>query len=128
MGEVVDGAPRGSELEVEQRNGDAVTKNHVRRLHVVVAHERSARRVSETVVPGETKRVEPTGGVMQPAQQPGDRRQRSIGLAPVRIGREGDLAVDEHEALASVLVDADWHQGALEPGVPDRSQEGVDRP
>ena len=32
------------------------------------------------VVPGETKRVEPTGGVMQPAQQPGDGRQRGIGL------------------------------------------------
>ena len=30
-----------------------------------------------------------------------------VGLAPVRIGRHGDLAVDEHEALASVLVDTD---------------------
>jgi hypothetical protein len=34
--------------------------------------------------------------------------QRGVGLAPVRIGRHGDLAVDEHEALASVLVDAYW--------------------
>ncbi len=29
MGEVVDGAARGSELEVEQRNGDAVTEDDV---------------------------------------------------------------------------------------------------
>ena len=52
-------------------------------------------------------RVEPACGVVQPAQQPGDGRQRGVGLAPVRIGRHGDLAVDEHEALPSVLVDAD---------------------
>jgi hypothetical protein len=108
MGHVVDGAARGSELEIQQGHGDAVTEDDVRKLHVVVTHERPARRVSQTVVPGETVRVEPAGGVVQPAQQPGDGRQRGVGLAPVRIGRHGDLAVDEHEALASVLVDADW--------------------
>ena len=31
-----------------------------------------------------------------------------IAGAPVRIGRHGDLAVDEHEALASVHVNANW--------------------
>jgi len=72
-------------------------------------------------------RVEPAGGVVQPAQQHGDGRQRGVGLAPAQIGRRGDLAVDEHEALASVLVDADWCRGALESGVSHRSQEGVDR-
>jgi hypothetical protein len=126
LGQVVDGAARGSELEVEQRNGDAVTEDDVRRLHVVVAHERPARRVSQSVVPGETLRVEPAGGVVQPAQQPGDGRQRGVGLAQVRIGRHGNLAVDEHEALASVLIDADWCRGALEAGVA-RPQEGVNR-
>jgi len=65
-------------------------------------------------------RRQAAGGVVQPAQQPGDGRQRGVGLAPVRIGRHGDLAIDEHEALASVLVDADWHRGALESGVPHR--------
>ena len=64
--------------------------------------------------------VEPAGGVVQPAQQPCDGRQRSVGLAPVRIGRHGYLAVDEHKALASVLVDADWQRGTLESRVPDR--------
>jgi hypothetical protein len=108
LGHVVDGAARGRELEVEQRNRDAVTEDDVLGAHVVVAHEHPARRVSQTGVPGETLRVEPAGGVVQPAQQPGDGRQRGVGLAPVRIGRDGDLAVDEHEALASVLVDADW--------------------
>ena len=127
LGHVVDGAARGSELEVEQRNGDAVTEDDVRELHVVVAHERPARRVSQTVVPGEALRVEPAGAVVQPAQQPGDGRQRGVGLAPVRIGRHGDLAVDEHEALASVLVDTDRQRGTLEAGVPHRPQEGVDR-
>ena len=34
--------------------------------------------------------------------------KRGVGLAPVRIGRQGDVTVDELEALASVLVDADW--------------------
>jgi hypothetical protein len=68
---------------------------------LVVAGERPARRVNQSVVPGETLRVEPPGGVVQPAQQPGDGRQRGVGLAPVRIGRHRDLAVDEHEALAS---------------------------
>ena len=108
MRHVVDGTARGGELEVEQRNGDAVTEDDVLGAHVVVAHERPARRVSQSVVPGETVRVEPAGGVVQPAQQPGDGRQRGVGLAPVRIGRHGDLAVDEHDALASVLVDTDW--------------------
>jgi hypothetical protein len=92
-----------------------------------VAHERPARRVSQTVVPGETLRVELAGGVVQPAQQPGDGRQRSVGLAPVRIGRHGDLAIDEHEALASVLVDADWYRGTLESGVFHRPKEGMNR-
>ena len=64
---------------------------------------------------------------MQPAQQPGDGHQRGVGLAPVRIRRHGDLAVDEHEALASVLVDAERFRGALESGVPHRPQVGVDR-
>lgn len=124
---VVDGAARGSELEVEQRNGDAVTEDDVRRLHVVVAHERPPRRVSQSVVPAETLRVEGAGGVVQPAQQPGDGRQRGVGLAPVRIGRPGDLTVDEHEALASVLVDTDGERGTFESGVAHRPQEGVDR-
>ena len=53
--------------------------------------------------------------------------ERDVGLAPVRIGRHGDLAVDEHEALASVPVDADRSRCALEPGVPHRAQQGVDR-
>ncbi len=102
------GAARGSELEVEQRNGDAVTEDDVLGAHVVVAHERPTHRVSQTVVPSQTPWVEPPGGVVQPAQQPGDGRQRGVGLTPVRIGRHWDLAVDEHEALASVLIDADW--------------------
>lgn len=89
LGEVVDGAAGGSELEVDQRNGDAVTEDDVRKLHVVVAHERAARRVSQSLVPSETLRVEPAGGVVQSAQQPSDGRQRGVGLAPARIGRKG---------------------------------------
>ncbi|MCU1468447.1 MAG: hypothetical protein JWM72_4375 [Actinomycetia bacterium] len=73
-----------------------------------MAHERLARRVGQSIVPVETLMVEPAGSVVQPAQQPGDGRQRAVGLAPVRIGRNGDLTVDEDEALASVLVDAEW--------------------
>ena len=87
MGQVVDGAARGRELEVDQRNGDAVTKDDVLGAHVVVAHERPARRVSQRVVPGETLRVEPAGGVVQPAQQPGDRRR-----ARCRTGSSPDRA------------------------------------
>jgi hypothetical protein len=45
---------------------------------------------------------------VQAAQQHGDGRQRGVGLAPVGIGRHGDFAVDEYEALASVVVDTDW--------------------
>ena len=72
-------------------------------------------------------RVDPAGGVVQATKQPGDGRQRDVGLAPVRIGRHGDLAVDEHEALASVFVNADRSRCALEPGDRHRPQEGVDR-
>ena len=107
LGEVVDRAARGGELEVEQRDRDAVTEDDVRGLHVVVAHERPARRVGQAVVPGETAWVEPAGGVVQPAQQPRDGRQRGVGLAPVRIGRHGHVSVDELEPFAPVLVDAD---------------------
>ena len=55
----LDGAARRIELEVEQRIGDAITEDDVLRAHVVVAHERPARRVSQTVVPAETIGVEP---------------------------------------------------------------------
>ena len=39
LGQVRRPAAGGSELEVEQRNGDAVTEDDVRELHVVVAHD-----------------------------------------------------------------------------------------
>src|SRR5262249_17027768 len=107
MSHVIDRAARSSELEVEQRDRDAVTEDDVLGTDVVVAHECPARAVSQTVVPGETLRVEPSGGVVQCAEQPGDGGQRRSGLAPVRIGRQWNLAVDEDEALASVVVDAD---------------------
>src|SRR5262245_50614459 len=38
VGNVVDGAARGSELEVQERNGDAVAEYNVVRADVVVAH------------------------------------------------------------------------------------------
>lgn len=49
------------------RNGDGIAEDDVRQFHVVVANERSARGVSQNVVPGETLRVEAAGGVVQPA-------------------------------------------------------------
>ncbi len=107
MREVIDGAAGGRELEVEQRDSDAITEDDVGRLEVVVAHDRPARRVSQIVGPRETRRIEPAGSVVQPAEQRGDRRQGGVGLAPARIGRHGDVAFDEHEALPSVVVDAD---------------------
>ena len=64
---------------------------------------------------------------MQPAEQPGDRCQRGVGLAPLRIGDLRHVAVDEQEAFASVPVDADGERGALEARVPHGLQEGVDR-
>jgi hypothetical protein len=132
VGEVVDRAARGCELEVQQCHRDALTEDDVLGAHVVVAHERPAGRggdrVGQALVPGEAAEVEPAGGVVQPAQQPGDGRQRGVGLAPVGIRRDGNLTVDEHEALTPIRVDADRLGGALEPGVPHRPEEGVDRP
>ena len=61
-------------------------------------------RVRQGLVPGVTTEIEPSCCVMQPPQQLRDRCQRGVGLAPVRIGRYRNLALDEHEALASVLV------------------------
>ncbi len=109
--QVVDGPPRGSELEVEQRNRDAVTEDDVRKLDVVVAHDRPAGRVNQAVGPRETVWVEAVSGVMQPAQESDDR----------------NLAFDEDEALASVLVDTDGDRGSLEAGVSHGSQVGVHR-
>jgi hypothetical protein len=63
LGHVVESAARGSELEVEQRHGDPVTEDDVRELHIVMAHQHPARRVSQTVVPAETLRVEPECGL-----------------------------------------------------------------
>ncbi len=48
LGEVVAGAPRSGELEVEQRNGHAATEYDIESLHIVTAHERPARRVGQT--------------------------------------------------------------------------------
>ena len=39
----------------------------------------------------------------------------AVGLAPVRIGRHRNLAVDEHEALAAVLVDAECNGAPSNP-------------
>ena len=107
LGEVVDGAAGAANSKSSSATATPSRKttfeSSTSLWHTSVPPAGSARRV----VPGETLRVEPAGGVVQPAQQPGDGRQRGVGLAPVRIGRHGDLAVDEHEALASVLVDAD---------------------
>ena len=50
--QVVDRPTRRGELEVEQRDRDAVTEDDVRELHVVVAHERPARGIGQRVVPG----------------------------------------------------------------------------
>src|SRR5207244_13219205 len=62
-----------------------------------------------------------------PAYHAGDRCQRGVGVTPVRVGRYEDLGIDEHEAVAPVLVDAQWNRGALESGVSHRTQNGVDR-
>jgi hypothetical protein len=66
-------------------------------------------------------------GWLQSAQQPGNGRQCGVGLAPVRVGRQGDVAVDEDQALASVLVDAHGHRSTLESCASDRTKERVDR-
>jgi hypothetical protein len=71
--------------------------------------------------------VKPAGEVVQPRQQPRDRPKRSVGLAPVRIRRHGDLPIDEHEPLPAVLVDADSYRGTHKAGVSHRPQEGMNR-
>ena len=89
MGDVVDGTARGGELEVEQRHGDAVTEHDVLWAHVVVAHERPA---AGSARPSQVSpRESNPRAVMQATQEPGDGCQRSVRLAPVRIGQHGDL-------------------------------------
>ena len=127
MSDVVDETARRSELEVEQCDGDTGTEDDVFRAHVVVAHERSTRRVGETVAPTEPVRVELARRVMQLAQQPGDGCQRGIGLAPFRIWRHGHVAVDEHQSFTSVAVDADWCRNSVESDALRGPQEGVNR-
>ena len=121
------GAARCSELEVDQRDRDPATEHDVGRLHVVVTHECSAQRVSQRIIPGVTLRVELAARVVQPAQQLGDGGQRGVGLAPVRVGCQGHVAIDELEAFAFVFVESDGPRNAVEPGMSHRSQKRMNR-
>jgi hypothetical protein len=58
LGQVIDGSPRGGELEVDEGNSSAIAEHDVRGLNVVVADDRPARRVGKNIVPSEPARVE----------------------------------------------------------------------
>ena len=88
----------------------------VRELEVVVAHDRSAPGSARLSSHVEARMVEPAGCVVQPAQQSDDGRPAPRRTGSSRIGRHGDVALDEHESLAPVLVDADRRWDASNPG------------
>ena len=122
-GKVVDGAPGSGELEIEHRDRNAVIEHDIRRLQVVVTHDRSTARISEIASPREPTRVEADCGVVESAQQASDGRKRLGGLTPRRIRHLWDVARDEHQVLPTVRVDTDRLRHPLETCLPYRVEQ-----
>ena len=64
---------------------------------------------------------------MHPTEQGGRRRQRHVALRPRRVGRDGDVASDVREPLATVWIDADRLTGGLEALIAQKAEERMDR-
>ena len=95
-GEIVDRTARSGEVEVEQRHRLAVAEHHVLEAHIVVAHDRAAPQVGHLVAPAvRPARFERGRRIVEPPDQPSDRLERLVGLRPVRVWHERDVALDE---------------------------------
>ena len=122
MGDVVDGTARAANSKSSSATAtpsrNTTFSGHTSLWHTSVLPAGSARRPSQ-VSPRESN----PRRVMQATQEPGDGCQRSVRLAPVRIGRHGDLPVDEHEALPSSSMPTGM--GAPSNPASHRPQEGM---
>lgn len=127
LSEVVDWAARGTEVEVEQADGDAAIEHDVLEADIVVAHDRAPGGVGHLGAPGVSGGVEVLRCVVELREQRRGRCQSGVVLGPRRIRRHRDVALDEHESFPAVVVEADGQRCAFEPGFAQRRQEGVDR-
>lgn len=126
LSQVIHRAPGSRELEVDQGNGDAIAEHDVGELRVVVTDDGAAIGIGEGVVPAEVRSVEIVGGMVQAAQQSGNRREGRVGLGPQGIRHEWDITIDEDQTFAPVVVDSNGCRCSLEPGVPHGSKKSVD--
>ena len=127
LSQIEDRASRSSELEVEQGNSDAVTKDNVLQTHVVVAYHCSARWVGQTVVPSEALRVKALGGVVKAAKQFDHGYQCAIRLAPLRIWRYRNLAFDKHKSLTPIIINADRLRNSIKSSTSHCPKKSVNR-
>ena len=77
-GEVPDRAARPGPVEIDERDGPAVTEDQVGRVDIVVADQPGAEAGRDRPGPDIPCRVERCRGPVVPAQQVGDAHQRGI--------------------------------------------------
>ena len=107
--DVPDPSAGGGQFPVDDRDRPAVAGDHVGGPDVRVGDDRAAARIRDLGRPGGVRARGPSlERVVDPAQQFAERRQEIITGDPRRERRQGHVAVDPAQYLATLLVLAAW--------------------